>query len=113
MAQAAFDVSQSEMMHLPSLIDLVAGATVSKPLIETQQIKQVLFAMDAGQRLSEHSSSYPATVHVLDGQMMMTVGKVKHTIKVNDWLILPANALHGIDATHPVKFLLTLVKQSS
>jgi len=112
-SDSAFNLAVTQTAHLPKLVDFVAGAIVSKPLIDSPQIRQVLFAIDAGQCLSEHTSSFPATVHVLDGAMTMSVGGATHELRANDWLLMPAGAIHSVEATQPVRFILTLIKQPS
>lgn len=100
----------------PQFVDLVAacpvvpGATVSKPVMNAPQGKVVVFAMDAGQEISEHRAPFVATVHVLGGRVRLGINGVEREMAANDWLIMPADAPHRLAALEPAHFVLTLFK---
>ncbi len=96
---------------LSELIGIAPDGIVSKPLIETDAIKQVLFAMDAGQELSEHTSSFLATVQVFDGELRFCVNGTSHQLTDGEWLLMPPESPHAVTAVKPSRFLLTLVKR--
>ncbi|MBK8976330.1 MAG: cupin domain-containing protein [Planctomycetes bacterium] len=110
MAKALFDASSVSRANLLEAAPIVPGATVSKALLETPHGKLVLFAMDAGQAISEHRAPFVATVHVLDGQLSFGVGAERHVLRAHDWLAMPPNATHDLTAEEPTRFLLTLHK---
>ena len=110
MATEVSDGTSLRYARLTDLIEVVEGGIVSRPLFEDGSVKQVLFAMDGGQSLSEHSAPAPATVQVLDGQVTVRVLKEDHLLTDHDWLMMPANAAHGVVAQQPTRFLLTLFK---
>jgi len=83
---------------------------VSTPLLNLPQGKVVLFAMDAGQEMSEHRAPFVATVHVLEGRLRFSVGEQERVMGPDDWLVMPANAPHRLTAEEPTRFLLTLFK---
>jgi quercetin dioxygenase-like cupin family protein len=109
-AKPLFDCQTTQPASLLELMPVESGGIVSKPLIDTGAIKQVLFAMDAGQDLSEHTSPFVATVHVLDGSLRFDVAGRSHEMGSGDWLVMPPNATHSLQAVTPVRMLLTLVK---
>jgi quercetin dioxygenase-like cupin family protein len=96
--------------RLTDLVEIAPGGIVSRPLLEYGPVKQVLFAMDAGQALSEHSASSPGTVHVLQGKLSMRVLGEDHVLQAHDWLMMPAHAPHRVVAEEPTLFLLSLFK---
>ena len=113
MAKPLFEV---DAVHVANLIELVEGVscgTVSKTLVDQPGFKQVLFAMDAGQQLSEHRAPYLALVQVLDGRLRMRVGGHDHVLEPSSWLLMPPDAPHDVHAQQPTRFLLTLVKTVS
>ena len=110
MAKPLFDSKSIEHANLLAAIPVESGGIVSKPLIDTGPLKQVLFAIDAGQDISEHTSPFVATVHVLDGFLRFEVEGRTHEMGPNDWLVMPPNATHSLKALAPVRMLLTLVK---
>ena len=112
MAKPLFDVDETRHANIAELIDVVPGAIVSKTLIDTGPLKQVLFSMDAGQEISEHKAQFPAMVHVLSGQLRFGIGDDDRQMGTNDWVLLKPSEPHDLTATEPTRFLLTLIKES-
>ena len=110
MANTMFDTHNAHHEDLLTLIEPAADGIVSKPLIDTDSCKVVLFAMDAGQELSEHSSPHTALVHVLDGAMRWRAGDAEYDMRAHDWLLIPAGAPHGVVVQQTARFVLTLLK---
>jgi quercetin dioxygenase-like cupin family protein len=110
MAAPVFDATTSQFTELLSACPIVPGATVSKPLVNLPQGKVVLFAMDAGQEISEHRAAFVSTVHVLDGRLRFVVESHEREMAANDWLVMPPNAPHRLAALEPTRFVLTLFK---
>ena len=110
MAKAMFDAATVQRANLLSVVPIVPGAIVSKPLVHTAGCKVILFAMDAGQSISEHHAPFVATVHVLDGRLDFGVAGQKHAMAANDWLVMPFDEKHDLVAVEPTRFLLTLLK---
>ena len=110
MAKAMFDGQSVGEVGLLEAVPIVAGSVVSKPLVNTAGCKVILFAMDAGQSISEHHAPFVATVHVLAGRLDFGVGGKKRVMAANDWLIMPFDEKHDLTALAPTHFLLTLLK---
>ena len=110
MTKAMFATTAIENANLLQAVPVVPGAIVSKPLINTATCKMIVFAMDAGQSISEHHAPYVATVHVLDGKLEFGAGGKTYSMAANDWLVMPHDAKHDLLATEPTRFLLTLLK---
>ena len=85
---------------------------MSKPLLNLPEGKIVIFAMDAGQEMSEHRAPFVATVHVLEGRLRFGVESADRVMGPNDWLLMPANAPHRLTALEPTRFVLTLFKRA-
>jgi quercetin dioxygenase-like cupin family protein len=58
---------------LESLIDYQEGSAVSRTIIDKKTGTVTLFAFDENQGLSEHTAPYDALVHVLDGEVEVTI----------------------------------------
>ena len=112
MSKTLFSMDQVGRTNLAELAEVVGGGIVSKPLFDTGTVKQVLFAMDAGQSISEHRVPMAATVHVLDGRMQFRAGDEQHDMGPHEWLLMPPNTPHELRADQPVRFLLTLIKEA-
>lgn len=111
MTAPAFDAVTPQFVDLLAACPIVAGATVSKPMLNLPEGKVIIFAMDAGQEISEHRAPFVGTVHVLDGLLRFTVGAQSKDMGSQDWLVMPANAQHRLAALQPTRFVLTLFKR--
>jgi nitric oxide dioxygenase len=95
--------------------DLTSEAVVpprgihSQTLSEGDGIELVLFAMAAGERLSEHTSSRPAIVHVLSGDGELMVDGDQYPITAGSWLRMTAGTRHAISAGSGLVFALYLL----
>ena len=113
MAQPMFESDAVRSANLLELVAIVESGTVSRTLLNQPRFKQVLFAMDAGQELSEHRAPFLALVQVLDGRLRMRVAAETHALGPGSWLLMPPDAPHDVHAEMPTRFLLTLVKDAS
>lgn len=111
MATPLFDGSSSQFIELLAACPIVPGAIVSKPLLNLPEGRVVVFAMDAGQEISEHRAPFTSTVQVLDGRLRFGVETTEREMEPHDWLVMPANAPHRLTALQPTRFLLTLLKR--
>ena len=91
-------------------IDYQTGGIVSKQLIKTTTGNVTLFAFDAGQGLTEHTSPFDALVTVLEGDAEVTIAGERHTVAAGELLQLPANIPHGVQAPRRFKMTLTMLR---
>ena len=99
-----------------SLIDDTAfrdHAIVSRTLLQTPQLRAVLFHFDAGQELTEHTSPHRATVQVLSGGCEFLLGTEWHSLKAGDFVHMPPGLPHAIRAGERFSMLLMLVPVAS
>jgi quercetin dioxygenase-like cupin family protein len=111
MAKPQYTTEKVDHANLLTLTPIVPGATVSKPLVNCDAIRQVVFAMDKGQLMSEHRAPFIVVVQVLDGELDFTVDGKTRRLAAHDWLIMPPDKPHDLDAVEPTRFLLTMVKE--
>jgi quercetin dioxygenase-like cupin family protein len=111
MAKALYQTQQVNYANLLELTPIVQGATVSKPLVDNGVLRQIVFAMDKGQSMSEHRAPFVAVVQLLDGELDFTVSGQTRRLVAHDWLVMPTDEPHDLDAIEPTRFLLTLVKE--
>ncbi|MCK5548702.1 MAG: cupin domain-containing protein [Thermoplasmata archaeon] len=95
---------------LDSMIEFAKEGIVSKTLTDQPRVKVVLFCMSAGQSLSEHTASVPATVHVLKGEGTITLDKKDFEASPGTWVFMPQKQLHALSAKKDMVFLLHLSK---
>ncbi len=97
-------------MDLAGSVDYAGGSIVSKTLLNKKTGTLTLFAFDAGQGLSEHTSPYDATIFVLDGEGTITIdGEIKK-VKAGELIIMPANIPHDVQAEERFKMLLIMIR---
>ena len=100
----------AEALVLAGLVDYGDGAVVSRVLLKNEAGSITLFAFDAGEELSEHSTPYDAFVQVIDGNGEFTVGGKNSSLGVGEILLMPANVPHAVKAPRRFKMLLTLLR---
>ncbi len=89
------------------------GAIASRPLLDVPgNTKLVLFAMDTGQEISAHSAPFPAQVLLLEGALSVMVDGVWTDLAPSEQISLPKGKPHGVRATAPSHWLLTMRRGS-
>lgn len=99
-----------EAVDLAALVDYGGAAVVSRTLAENRAGTVTLFAFDAGQGLSEHSAPFDALVHVLEGEVELTIGGKAVVARAGQIVLMPANVPHAVKATARFKMLLTMLR---
>ncbi|MBW1878961.1 MAG: cupin domain-containing protein [Deltaproteobacteria bacterium] len=92
------------------LVDYGPGAIVSRSLVKQKGGNVTLFAFDAGQELSEHTSPFDALVQVIDGELTLTIGGTPVLARTGDLVLMPADVPHGLRASSRAKMLLTMIR---
>ena len=100
----------ANLFDLTHSIQVNPDAIVSKTLRKSANLNLTLFAFDAGQGLSGHSSPMDAYVQVLSGKMDITIGAEKFTLGTGQIILMPAQVDHALDALEASKMLLTMVQ---
>lgn len=91
-------------------IDYQSGGIVSKQLIKTPTGNVTLFAFDAGQGLTEHTSPFDAFVTVLEGTAEVSIAGVVERVGPGQIVQLPASIPHGVQAPERFKMTLTMLR---
>jgi quercetin dioxygenase-like cupin family protein len=101
---------RGRVARLVDLVDYQEDSVVSHQVIKRGAGNVTLFAFDAGQELSEHTTPFDALVQVLDGEAQITVAGNPLALKEGDAVIMLANQPHAVTAVKRFKMLLTMVK---
>ncbi len=104
------DAPKGTFIDLESMIEFAQDGIVSKTIVKTISREVSLFCMSAGQTISTHKSSYPAIIHVIQGQGDIALGNKTYHARPHSWIYMPAQLPHSIEATGNIVFLLTLFK---
>jgi len=103
-------IPASEALPLTSLIVPTPGGIASRILARATGGNITLFAFDAGQGLTEHSSPYDALVLVVEGRFVLTIGGTPVNASEGEVVNMPANVPHAVDAVEPSRMLLMMLK---
>jgi quercetin dioxygenase-like cupin family protein len=82
---------------------------VSRTIFQNDQVKVILFGFAAGQELSEHTSSKPAILHLLEGEASLTLGEERMDVRAGAWMHMPPDLPHSIKARTTLTMLLLLI----
>ncbi len=96
--------------RLTEMIAVQPGAVVSQTLAKNRGGSLTLFAFDAGEGLSEHSTPHEAVIQILDGTAHITIAETAHVATEGEVLRLPAGVPHAVSAETPFKMLLIMLK---
>lgn len=93
--------------------EITDDTIVSKPILNNEDVKVVLFGMAIGQELSEHTVATPAMLHFLTGETELTLNDDTTLALPNSWAYLPPNMPHSLKAVTPVTMLLVMLKKGN
>ena len=100
----------AKTVNVAGLIACQEGSIVSRAVIDKPNGTVTVFAFDKDQALSEHTAPYDAIVHVLDGEVEVTISGKPSVVKPGEMIVMPAEAPHALKALTPFKMMLIMVK---
>jgi quercetin dioxygenase-like cupin family protein len=103
-------IPPAESLALQSLIQPTAQGIASRLLAKTDGGNLTLFALDAGQGLTEHTSPFDAFVMVLEGVLILTIDNVPVRAAPGTIVRMPADIPHAVDAPEASRMLLIILK---
>ena len=104
-------IPSGQALSLHSLITPTDQGIASRVLAKTTGGNLTLFAFDAGQGLTEHTSPFDAFVLVLEGSLTITVGGTAVDASTGTIVRLPADVPHAVDAVEATRMLLVMLKE--
>ena len=102
---------RGKILNPPELAAYAPGAVVSRTLLDHPAGTLTVFSFDAQQGLSEHTAPYDASVLILDGEAVITIGGTPQTVPAGRMVIMPAGVPHSLRAEKPFKMLLIMIRQ--
>ena len=100
----------AEALPLQSLVSPTEHGIASRVLAKTGGGNITLFAFDAGQGLTEHTSPFDALVMVLEGALTLTIGGKPVRATPGTIVRMPADIPHGLEAPEPARMLLVMLR---
>lgn len=94
---------------LAELVQYQSESVVSRTLLKNESGNVTLFAFDAGETLSEHTTPHEALVLALDGELQITVSGEPRRLNRGDVTVMPANQPHAVRANSRCKMLLVMM----
>jgi quercetin dioxygenase-like cupin family protein len=110
MSTGTATIPPAEALPLQSLIASTEQGIASRVLARTGGGNLTLFAMDAGQGLTEHTSPFDALVLVLEGTLTLTIGGTPVRATPGTIVRMPAHVPHALDAVEPARMLLVMLR---
>lgn len=102
--------SAYQMRQLADELPIPESGKQSVIVSEDAKSKVMLFAFAAGHGLPEHQAPLPATIQLISGEAILTVGEDSVGGKAGTWIQMATGTPHSIKAETPVVMLLTLLK---
>lgn len=96
--------------RLSELVTPTEQGIASRVLLRTSGGSTTLFAFDAGQDISTHTTAYEALAVVLDGALTITIGDVTVSATAGSVVRLPANVPHAVSAPEAARMLLVMFR---
>jgi len=103
-------IEPARALAVADVVQYAEGSIVSRTLVDTPQGTLTLFAFDAGQTLSEHTTPFAAYVMVLDGEAELTIGRQTVRAGAGRLVLMPANVPHAVRAPRRFKMLLVMIR---
>ena len=100
----------AQALALQSLITPTPQGIASRVLAKTTGGNVTLFAFDAGQGLTEHTTPFDALVMVLEGLVVLTIGGKPVEAVPGTLVLMPASVPHAVEAKEASRMLLIMLK---
>jgi len=100
----------AEALLLDSLIAPTPHGIASRVLARSAGGNITLFAFDAGQGLTEHTTQFDALAMVLEGSLTLTIGGAAVRATPGTIVRLPADVPHAVEAPEASRMLLIMLR---
>lgn len=104
--------NEARALDLAGAAQAADAGIVSRTVLQTPEVRVVLFSFAEGQELTEHRSSRRVIIHVLSGTGEFEFNGTWHTLAAGTLLYLPPLHPHAVRATRGhFTLLLTLTAE--
>jgi quercetin dioxygenase-like cupin family protein len=110
MSPTTTTIPPAKALPLNALITPTEQGIASRVLAKTAGGNLTLFAFDAGQGLTEHTSPFDALVLVLEGALTLTIGATAVRATPGTIVRMPADMPHAVDAPEAARMLLIMLR---
>jgi quercetin dioxygenase-like cupin family protein len=102
--------ARAQVMKMADLVNYQESSVVSRAIVNKKTGTVTLFAFAEGQGLSEHKTPFDALVHVLDGEVEITISGKPFRLEKGEMIIMPADEPHALKAITRFKMILTMIR---
>jgi len=110
MTTSSSAIPPAHAVALDAAITPTAGGISSRVLARASGGSLTLFAFDAGEGLSEHTSSFEALAIPLEGTLKLVIGGTPVEATPGTIVLMPANVPHSAEAPVPARMLLVMLR---
>jgi quercetin dioxygenase-like cupin family protein len=110
MPETTSTIAAAQTLGLDRLVTPTEQGIASRVLAKASGGSVTLFAFDAGQELSEHTSPFDALVLVLEGSLTLTIGGTRVQATPGTIVRMPANVPHAVMANEKTRMLLVMLR---
>lgn len=96
-------------LNLTAELPVITGSTTSRVVVNNPLLRVVVFTLDAGQLLTEHTSPRAVVVTLLDGEMDFQVRDEHHHMLAGDVIYLAPGEVHALTAITKCRMQLVMV----
>ncbi len=100
----------AQAAKLNDLVDYQPGSIVSREIIRKNTGKVTLFAFDADEGLSEHTSPFDALAQIIEGEVEITIAGKPNHVGEGELILMPANQPHALKVLKRFKMILTMIR---
>jgi len=93
-----------------ALVEYQPASIVSREILKKTTGRVTLFAFDAEEGLSEHTSPFDALVQIVEGQAEITIAGKPNRVSEGELILMPANQPHALKALKRFKMILTMIR---
>jgi quercetin dioxygenase-like cupin family protein len=106
-------MAPGQALRLSDLIVPTPDGIASRVLGKTSGGNLTLFALDAGQGLTEHTSPFEALVIVLEGTCTLTIAGSAVRATPGTIVRMPADIPHALEAVQATRLLLVMLREET
>jgi quercetin dioxygenase-like cupin family protein len=100
----------ASVVKVAGLVEYQTGSVVSREIVKGPAGRVTVFAFDADEGLSEHTSPFDALVQVLEGEVEITIAGKPFRLTAGEMILMPAHEAHALKARTRFKMILTMLR---
>ena len=104
------EIAEAQSLPIVDLVNYQDGSVVSRVVLKGEKGSVTVFAFDAGQALTEHTSPSAALVQAIEGEAEITVAGKPIALMAGEIVLLPAEKPHAVKAITRFKMVLTMIR---